>query len=306
MRPRDQSKPKTTNSAVEQRRYRSSLTEERIHELIREGVIRISTAGEELGQVNGLAVMSLGDFSFGKPSRITARVALGRGQLVNIERETKLSGKIHDKGFMTLAGYLQGKYGYDKPLSLRASISFEQSYSAVDGDSASSTELYALLSAISGLPLAQGIGVTGAVNQNGDVQAIGGATQKIEGFFAVCKTKGLTNRQGVIVPRDNLKHLVLNDEVAAAVAAGQFHIYGVSTVDEGIEVLTGVPAGAWQQDGGYPTGTVHARVEQRLKEMARAVRDFDRVADREEASNSGAISDATAVCMSRQDQERGS
>ncbi len=286
--------------AVEQRRYRSSLTEDRMQELIREGVIRISTDGEAVGQVNGLAVISLGDFSFGKPSRITARVALGRGQLVNIERETKLSGKIHDKGFMTLAGYLQGKYGYDKPLSLRASISFEQSYSGVDGDSASSTELYALLSAISGLPLAQGIGVTGAVNQYGDVQAIGGATQKIEGFFAVCKSKGLTNRQGVIVPRDNLKHVVLNDEVVVAVAAGQFHIYGVATVDEGIEVLTGVPAGEWQQEGGYPDGTVHARVEQRLTEMAQSVQEFDRDFDRETPPTG-----ATAADAPLQDQDRG-
>ena len=286
--------------AIEQRRYRSSLPEDRIRELIEEGVIRISTAGEAVGQVNGLAIMGLGGFSFGKPSRITARVALGRGQLVNVERETKLSGKIHDKGFMTLTGYLQGKYGYDKPLSLRASISFEQSYSEVDGDSASSTELYALLSAISGLPLAQGIGVTGAVNQNGEVQAIGGATQKIEGFFAVCKTKGLTGRQGVIVPRDNLKHLVLDDEVAAAVAAGQFHIYGVATVDEGIEVLTGVPAGEWQKDGGYPAGTVHARVEERLHEMAQAVREFGRGDGQETA-----VAGAAAAETPRQDQERG-
>ncbi len=267
--------------AIEQRRYRSSLTEDRLRELIEDGTIHISTEGEAVGQVNGLAVLTLGDTSFGKPSRITARVSLGRGQLVNIERETKLSGRIHDKGFVILTGYLKGKYGYDKPLSLNASIGFEQSYSEVDGDSASSAELYTLLSAASGMPIAQGIAVTGSVDQNGDVLAIGGATQKIEGFFAVCKARGLNSRQGVIVPRDNLRHLALNDEVVAAVAAGRFNVYGVSTIDEGIEVLTGVPAGDRQDDGGYPEGTVHQRVEQRLKELAQSARKF-RLADRRE------------------------
>ncbi len=260
--------------AIAQRRYRASLQEARLQELIEDGVIRISTEGKMTGQVNGLAVIAFGDAYFGKPSRITARVSLGRGQLVNVERETRLSGRIHDKGFMVLAGYLQGKYGYDKPLSLKASIGFEQNYSEVDGDSASSTELYALLSAISGLPIDQGIAVTGSVNQNGDVQAIGGATQKIEGFFEVCRVRGLTGRQGVLTPRDNLKHLVLNDEVTAAAAAGQFHIYAVSTVDEGIEVLTGVPAGERQEDSGYPEGTVHFMVEHRLQAMAEAAREF--------------------------------
>ena len=262
--------------AIEQRRYRSGLMEDRLQELIEDGTIRISTAGESVGQVNGLAVLAFGDALFGKPSRITARVSLGRGQLVNIERETELSGKIHDKGFMVLAGYIQGQYGSDKPLSLGASIGFEQNYSEVDGDSASSTELYALLSAVSGLPIAQGIAVTGSVNQNGEIQAIGGATQKIEGFFDVCKAKGLTTRQGVIVPRDNLKHLALSDEVIEAVVAGRFHIYGVSTVDEGIEVLTGVAAGERREDGSYPDGTVHYRVEHRLQEMARTAREFAR------------------------------
>lgn len=276
--------------AIEQRRYRSGLREDRLQELIEDGVIRISTEGEAIGQVNGLAVLASGDAAFGKPSRITARVSLGRGQLVNVERETRLSGKIHDKGFMILTGYIQGKYGYDKPLSLSASISFEQNYGEIDGDSASSTELYALLSAISGLPVAQGLGVTGSVNQNGDVQAIGGATQKIEGFFDVCNAKGLTNRQGVIVPRDNLKHLALNDEVAAAVEAGRFHIYGVSTIDEGIEVLTGVPAGQRQENGGYPEDTVHHLVEQRLNEMARTAREFAQAAGPEDKSEDASIS----------------
>ncbi len=260
--------------AIEQRRYRSGLVEDRYRELIEEGTIFIPTDGEAIGQVNGLAVLSFGEVLFGRPSRITARVSLGRGQLVNVERETKLSGRIHDKGFMVLSGYLRGKYGGDKPLSLNASIGFEQSYSEVDGDSASSTELYALLSAISGVPIAQGIAVTGSVDQNGNVQAIGGATQKIEGFFEVCKARELTNRQGVLVPRDNLQHLTLNDEVVAAVEEGRFHVYGVSTIDEGIEVLTGLPAGERQEDGAYLEGTVHNLVEKRLREMTQAVREF--------------------------------
>lgn len=263
--------------AIEQRRYRSSITEDRLRELIEDGTIHISTDGKAIGQVNGLAVLAQGDAVFGKPSRITARVSLGRGQLVNLERETKLSGRIHDKGFMVLVGYLRGKYGYDKPLSLNASIGFEQSYSEVDGDSASSTELYALLSAISGIPIAQGIAVTGSVDQNGNIQAIGGATQKIEGFFEVCKTKGLSGSQGVIVPRDNLRHLALNDDVVEAVNEGLFHIYAVSTIDEGIEVLTGLPAGERQDEGRYPGGTVHERVERRLREMAQTARNFARI-----------------------------
>ena len=271
--------------AIEQRRYRSSITEDRLRELIEDGTIHISTEGEAIGQVNGLAVMAQGDTVFGKPSRITARVSLGRGQLVNLERETKLSGRIHDKGFMVLVGYLRGKYGYDKPLSLNASIGFEQSYSEVDGDSASSTELYALLSAISGIPIAQGIAVTGSVDQNGNIQAIGGATQKIEGFFEVCKTKGLSGSQGVIVPRDNLRHLALNDDVVEAVNEGLFHIYAVSTIDEGIEVLTGIPAGERQGKGAYPGGTVHESVERRLLELAQAAHEFARTEDGEVKSD---------------------
>ena len=264
------------NKAIEERHYRSNLREDRILEMIEEGVIRISTEGLAVGQVNGLAVLSLGELSFGKPSRISARVSLGRGQVVNVERETKLSGRIHDKGFMILKGYLQGKYGYDKPLSLSASIGFEQNYGEVDGDSASSTELYALLSAISGLPIDQGIAVTGSVDQNGYVQAIGGGTQKIEGFFEVCKARGLTGSQGVMVPADNIQHLTLKGDVLNAIQAGKFHVYSISTIDEGIEVLTGVPAGERVEGGGYPEGTVHYLVEERLKEMAKATRDVSR------------------------------
>ncbi len=262
------------NKAIEQRRYRSGITEDRLQEMIADGIIHIATDGQAVGQVNGLAVLAFGDAAFGLPNRITARVSLGRGNLVNVERETKLSGRIHDKGFMILAGYLRGKYGYDKPLSLNASIGFEQSYSEVDGDSASSTELYALLSAISEIPITQGIAVTGSVDQNGNIQAIGGATQKVEGFYKVCKAKGLTGSQGVLLPRDNVNHLCLSDEVVNAVRAGRFHIYAVSTIDEGIEALTGVPAGVRDGSNGYAEGTVHEKVERRLAEMTRTLQEL--------------------------------
>ena len=264
------------DKAIDQRHYRLSLPEERLNELIETGTIHISTEGKAVGQVNGLAVISIGDYVFGKPSRITARASLGKGQVVNVERETRMSGRIHDKGFLILTGYLNGKYGQDKPLSLSASIGFEQTYSEVDGDSASSTELYALLSAISGLPILQGIAVTGSVNQSGEVQAIGGATYKIEGYYDVCKAKGLNGAQGVMIPSDNIRNLALKDEVINAIASGKFKIYAVSTIDEGIEVLTGVPAGERREDGTYPEGTVHQLVEQRLLEMAEKVRRFGR------------------------------
>ncbi|MDA0770879.1 MAG: ATP-binding protein [Chloroflexi bacterium] len=260
--------------AIKHKRYRLSLTEDHLQELIENGTIHISTDGKSVGQVNGLAVYSMGDYAFGKPSRISARVSLGRGQLVNIERETQLSGKIHNKGFMILTGYMNGQYGQDKPLSLSASIGFEQTYSEIDGDSASSTELYSLISALSGMPLDQGIAVTGSVNQAGEVQAIGGATFKIEGFFDVCKAAGFTGSQGVMVPKDNVKNLMLNEDVAQAVSEGKFHIYAVRTIDEGLEVLTGVAAGERQEDGSFPKGTVHHAVEARLEEFSRKARAF--------------------------------
>ena len=269
--------------AIDQREYRVSLTEDRLQELIENNTIHISTRGEVSGQINGLAVLSSGNHTFGKPSRITARVSLGRGQVLNVERETKLSGKIHAKGFMILQGYIQGQYGRDKPISLSASIGFEQTYSEVDGDSASSTELYALISALAGLPIKQGLAVTGSVNQAGEVQAIGGASLKIEGFFNVCKANGLTGDQGVMIPIDNVKNLVLKDEVVEAVKEGKFHIYGVSSVGEGIEVLTGVAAGERAEDGTYPEGTVHYLVEERLHELAKTARDYGKDQNRNES-----------------------
>jgi predicted ATP-dependent protease len=260
--------------ALAQREYRSNLFEERIRELIADGTIVIDTEGDRCGQVNGLSLLDLGDYVFGRPTRVTASVSLGRGTVQSIEREIELSGPIHSKGVLTLSGYLAGKYAQELPLALAATITFEQSYDEVEGDSASSTELYALLSALSGLSLAQGIAVTGSVNQHGEVQAVGGVTRKIEGFFATCKVKGLTGEQGVIVPRANLPHLMLQDEVVEAVRAGQFHVWAVDTIEEGIELLTGCPAGARQADGGYQEGTVNALVEQRLQHYADQLRAF--------------------------------
>ena len=277
--------------AIRQRRYRASLAEERILESIEKDLVHISTQGNVVGQVNGLAVYFRGDHNFGRPSRITASVSVGRGQIVNVERETRMSGRIHNKGFMIIRGYLNGKYGARRPLSMSASLTFEQTYSNIDGDSASSTELYALLSALADVPIEQGIAVTGSVNQTGEVQAIGGATHKIEGFFEVCKAKGLTGDQGVIMPSDNIRNLMLNPEVVEAVRSGVFRIYGVSTIDEGIEVLTGVEAGVKDEDGNYDEGTIHSLVERRLEDMSRRARQTSRSAD-ETRPESGIDQDA--------------
>ena len=230
----------------------------------------VDVAGAVVGQVNGLAVIELGDYAFGRPTRITARTFQGRGGVINIEREARMSGRVHDKGMLILSGFLGGRYAQDRPLSISASIAFEQSYEGIDGDSASSTELYALLSSLTELPIKQAIAVTGSVNQRGEVQAIGGATLKIEGFFDVCRAMpgGLTGEQGVIVPAANVPNLMLRDDVADAVAAGQFHIYPVRTIDEGIELLTGIPAGERGPDGAYPPDSINGRIEGRLRDLA--------------------------------------
>ncbi len=260
--------------AMDERLFRHNLIDERIRDLINRGTIMIDAEGEVVGQVNGLSVYSLGDISFGKPSRITAKTFLGRGGVINIERESQLSGPIHNKGVMILSGYLGWKYAQDKPLSLSASLCFEQSYEGVEGDSASSTELYAILSSLSDMPIKQNIAVTGSVNQKGEIQPIGGVNQKIEGFFKVCQAKGLSGDQGVLIPNQNLRNLMLREEVVEAVRQGQFHIYSARTVDEGIEVLTGTPAGERQKDGTYPESTVNHLVDNRLKEMAERLKDF--------------------------------
>ncbi len=262
------------DQAISKRKYRSNLIQERIEEMIDNGTILIDTTGSREAQVNGVAIIDLGGYAFGKPSRITARVSTGRGSVQSIEREIELSGPIHSKGFMILSGYLAGQYSQQHPLSINATITFEQSYDEVEGDSASSTELYALLSALSGLPLNQGIAVTGSVNQHGEVQAVGGVTSKIEGFFAVCKAKGLTGEQGIIIPATNVPNLMLEEELIDAVRAGQFHIWAVRSIDEGIELLTGVSAGQRDLEGQYPEGTVHRLVEDRLKEYAERLRAF--------------------------------
>ena len=219
--------------------------------------------------VNGLAVLDLGDYSFGKPSRITAQTFMGGKGVINVERESKLSGSIHDKGVLILQGYLGAIYAQKRTLALTASITFEQNYSGVDGDSASSTELYAILSSLSELPIRQGLAVTGSVNQRGEIQPIGGVNEKIEGFFEVCKEKGpLTGDQGVLIPHQNVRNLMLRDDVIEAVKEGKFHIYPVRTVDEGIALLTGVPAGEPDPEtGAYPPATVHGHVERKLEAM---------------------------------------
>jgi ATP-dependent Lon protease len=246
----------------------------------------IDIDGEVIGQVNGLSVYSLGDISFGRPSRITCQTFLGRSGLINIERESQLSGKIHDKGVLILSGYLGWKYAQDSPLSLSASLCFEQSYEGIDGDSASSTELYALLSSLTEIPIKQNIAVTGSVNQRGEIQPIGGANQKIEGFFRVCEAKGLNGGQGVMIPRKNLKNLMLRQEVVDAVNKGKFHIYAVSTIDEGIEVLTGVKAGKKRKDGTYPKDSINYLVDRKLKDMAKKLKQFSGRDEEDKKNNS--------------------
>lgn len=262
------------HKAIEERYYRSSLIQERIQEMITRGVIKIDVGGTEVGQVNGLSVLQLGDISFGQPNRITVSIGLGREGLIDIEREAKLGGPIHTKAVMILSGYLAEKYTQDKPLSLAARLVFEQSYSGVEGDSASSTELYAILSALSGLPIRQSIAVTGSVNQKGEVQAIGGVNEKIEGFFEVCRMSGLHGEHGVIIPESNVTNLMLKEEVIEAVNKEVFHIWAVKTIDEGIEILTGIPAGQRQEDGSFEAGSVNDRVDRRLKHMAEILIEF--------------------------------
>lgn len=253
--------------AIEAKIYRSNQVEERIQEMIDRGSLFVDTEGEVVGQVNGLAVYSMGDYAFGKPARITAVTSLGKEGIINIEREADLSGPSHNKGMLILSGYLRNMFAQDKPLSLAASIAFEQSYGGVDGDSASSTELYALLSSLSGKPIRQDVAVTGSVNQYGEVQPIGGVNQKIEGFYLCCKHAGLTGKQGVMIPHPNVKDLMLRDEVVEAVKDGKFHIWSVKTIDEGIEILTGVKAGTRKKTGGYPKNTINGLVDDKLKEL---------------------------------------
>ena len=260
--------------AIEEKVYRSAMIQEKIQEFIQRGIFLIDTEGDRIGQINGLSVMSTGDLEFGRPSRVTASVGVGRSGIMDIEREAALGGPTHTKGVLILSGYLNNKYAREKPLSLSARLVFEQSYEGVDGDSASSTELYSILSALSGLPINQAIAVTGSVNQKGDVQAIGGVNEKIEGYFEVCNAKGLSGKQGVMIPASNVQNLMLKEEILEAAKNGKFSIYTVSTIDEGIEVLTGVKAGERQPDGTFEKDTVNYLVNQRLKEMADTIKEY--------------------------------
>jgi len=259
---------KHIDKAIEEKMDRSRLIEEKIQEMIEEGTIMIDTQGSVIGQVNGLSIYDTGDYSFGRPSRITAKASVGDSGIINIEREAELSGRIHNKGVLILSGYLRSKYAQDKPLAMSASLCFEQSYSGVEGDSASSTEVYALLSALSELPLRQDIAVTGSVNQKGEIQPIGGVNQKIEGFYEVCKAKELTGTEGVMIPYQNINDLMLRKDVIDAVKEGKFHIYPVKTIDQGIEILTGMAAGERKEDGSYEPDTVNHLVDKKLREFA--------------------------------------
>ena len=262
--------------ALEQRVYRSASIEEKLRELILEDVLIVETSGNKVGQINGLAVLDLGDYSFGKPSRITARTYLGKAGIVNIERETKMSGKIHEKAVMILSSYLWSKYAIKKPISLSASLTFEQLYEMIEGDSATCAELYAILSSLSEIPLKQSIAVTGSMDQRGEVQPVGGINEKIEGFFELCKIRGLDGTHGVIIPRRNIKHLMLKEDIQKAIKEEAFHIYAIDFAEEGLEILTDMPAGELQPDGTYPEGTINYLVMKKLEEMSEILKKKDK------------------------------
>lgn len=273
--------------AIEEKIFRSNRIEERILEMIARGDILVDVQGAVVGQINGLAVIHLGDYAFGKPSRITCQTFMGREGVINIERRARLSGSIHDKGVFILSGYLGARYAQDKPLSIAASLGFEQSYELVEGDSASAAELLALLSSLSGVPLKQNLAITGSINQKGQLQPIGGVNEKIEGFFYVCKAKGLTGDQGVVIPHQNVKNLMLRREVVEAIREGRFHIYAVETVDEALELFTGMPAGERDASGQFPEGTVNHLVDKRLRELAREAKALEEEEESEGAEGGG-------------------
>jgi len=263
-------------AAVDAQVFRSDRLRQRVQESILRETVLIDTEGAAVGRVNALSVLQLGDFAFGRPSRITARVRLGKGEVIDIEREVDLSGPLHSKGVLILSGLLGARYTREAPLALSASLVFEQSYGGIDGDSASSTEFYALLSAIAEIPIRQSLAVTGSVNQHGEVQAIGGVNEKIEGFFDLCAARGLNGEQGVLIPATNTKHLMLHRRVIEAVDSGRFQIYPVETIDQGIALLSGMPAGERGADGDFPEGSFNRLVEARLAELAEKRRAFGR------------------------------
>jgi len=268
------------DKAYEEKIDRVNLIEDKIQEMIDDGTIMIDTEGEIVGQINGLSVYDLGDHAFGKPSRITAKTSMGRAGVINIEREAKLSGKTHDKGVLILEGYFRGKYAQDKPLTMSASLCFEQSYGGVDGDSASSTEIYAIISSLTDCPVRQDLAVTGSVNQKGEIQPIGGVNYKIEGFYDVCRAKGLTGTQGVLIPALNVPELMLRKDVVKAVQEGKFHVYSVRTIDEGITILTGIEAGGKDEKGHYPENTINDLVDKKLRSIAQTLKAFGEPAEK--------------------------
>ena len=280
------------DKAINERTYRSNQFEERLREMIADGKIMIATDGAVVGQINGLAVLQLGDYSFGRPSRITARTYEGRTGLISIEREARMSGRIHDKGTLIISGLLGGRYAQDKPLSLSASITFEQAYDSIDGDSASAAELIVLLSSLAEAPIKQALAITGSINQRGDIQAIGGVSDKIEGFFETCRASspGLTGAQGVVIPASNVSNLMLKEDVVQAVAAGQFHIYPVQTLDEAVELMTGLPAGVRGADGAFPADSINGRVDRRLRQLAEQLQRFGRAPAKESGQKSAQLS----------------
>ena len=251
--------------ALDKRIERVKKYDQKYTELIEENSLLIDTDGYKVGEINGLTVLTIGDYSFGKPTKITANTFMGKAGVINIERETEMSGSSHSKGILILRGYFGEKFAQNFPLSLTASLCFEQLYNGVDGDSASSTECYAILSSLSDMPIKQSLAVTGSVNQKGIIQPVGGVNEKIEGFYSICKMRGLNGEQGVIIPIQNVRNLHLSDDVINSVKEGKFHIYAVSTIDEGIEILTGVPAGKQTKSGTYPAGTINYLVYEKLK-----------------------------------------
>jgi predicted ATP-dependent protease len=261
-------------SAIAARERRMSLVSDRLDDLIDQRVIMVDTTGAVIGQVNGLTVMSSAGYAFGKPARITARTAPGRAGIVNLERETAMSGPAHSKGILILTGYLAGRFATGYPLSLTGSICFEQIYGEIEGDSASSAELYALLSSLSGVPINQSLAVTGSVNQRGEIQPVGAVTEKVEGFYHVCARRGLTGEQGVIIPQANVRNLMLREEVVEAIRAKRFHVFVVETVDQGMELLTGTPAGCEDAHGAFAEGTVNELVGRTLRRYAELMRGF--------------------------------
>ena len=261
---------KHIQKAIYEKEQRRSFYKEKLNEMLDEGVIMIDTSGNEIGQINGLAVLDMGNFAFGTPSRITATTYVGKSGIVNIEKEARMSGQTHDKGIQIITGFLGQTYAQNFPMSLSCRVCFEQNYNGIDGDSASSTELYCIISSLSDLPIRQDLAVTGSVNQKGEIQAIGGVTHKIEGFFDLCKKRGLTGTQGVLIPVSNIKDLVLNDEVVNAVKEGIFHIYPIAHINEGIELLMQYPAGEKDSHGEFPKDSVHGKVYEKLKAFAKA------------------------------------